>query len=1274
MHFPIVGPLNQLMLFGLSSPPNLPTNSAYKAIISFSDITQVIGTSVTLDARASDANGNPPKYFYWQYESVPIGSQVPRFSFEKLESDESRVKFTPDIIGFYRIKLIIGDDFYLSEPVYADVYMKILLVPHGQSIVPNVDFIWDYLGSFWNIFTEKEIFSTLWSAYTQIFSNYLLELYQVDRNKSIVTIQDFFQKRWQHYDSEISLDIDQSYMILGDDYAGSQAQSAKDFPDQIGGYVDQITIPIAEGKFSTTPYGKKIGKRIIRYSNSNHILNRGDEGAFPIFPFPVFSLCATEKKEVIQLTTNQYWRLSPTFKHLTIDFEKEGVKFGDYIKLRINLFKDGVAQNSGSILYLPLTGARGTSVGVIWDEEIIDGAPNERLSKEKLLKLAKDLNIEGIVTDVSGNIVYLPNTLGSYLRNTINSIFFKRKYFEEELNFSTNFDFGYFQSKKIVFSIEPLAIIRNKAILLDPEITSIPTLQEYIEQPALTEIDGNKYVVKNGAQSKVIPIYKDPIFFYENLDYIVGQKEFNVYASFTAGSNLVMLTLADLVDRSVEQGDYLAVTGINGQPNGSARNIIITEIVDKNTLRLQLDMTYTAKDVKCKVIRRQQDNYIRYVNNAFKQEDNKLREKNFESTIGIRLWGDVTYFDNGKYVEDNFGTIVKITREQLKKQKISAPYKSAVAGLLYALVKGPSMYNMKIGAQILLGLPFAYYKGRIIEITPNYSKRLDTSPEYGRITIQELDVDNKPTGLISNYFYPRGAQKNGPNWEPVNPQFSGIAVNPITNKEYVVGDLVEQFAPLSKGVEIVDYLSDPVFVKKILNSPEGQLVKFHTFFLRTNTDLFSGSDLSFVSQYVKTVKPVYLFSRTVSERTFSDEVLVTDALRMVIRENLFDTPYLSLPSAVKFDYYNDSPTIYTIDGKIYCRYIKGKDLIVSSNTATSNAGGFINPRANEAHDTPYLLPNDYLIIYNGINQGTYLINSILSDTSLDVPGIPFSSEDQLTFAIYREIKNPIWTSSASITQGIDTFTVSSGLLSAGVAVGDSIFFYQTNRTKIYRIVGLTATTMTLDRNFEEMTSFYDFVIYRSGLLSKYLLSDDSYIFTGTLTNGNPWVNVAFAPEKTLTKKGDVMYNDKYPPFEILDYDETFPGIYVTPTPSVTDAVQAKIFRNSAPEGFPSDITLIDLQDVPTIEILPNTSTATTIAGNDVVTFSIGTDLSLWKIKPGDFFVVKAGPDSTVNIGYGLGIYVIVEVQTVTQIKLTRPLTANINILTYGIRRTVDACN
>jgi hypothetical protein len=638
------------------------------------------------------------------------------------------------------------------------------------------------------------------------------------------------------------------------------------------------------------------------------------------------------------------------------------------------------------------------------------------------------------------------------------------------------------------------------------------------------------------------------------------------------------------------------------------------------------------------------------------------------------LWSEVTYYDNGKYIEDNFGSIVHITREQLRKQNITAPFKSVTAGLLFALIKGPSMYNMKIGAQILLGLPFAYYKGRIIDITPNYSYRLDHSPEFGRITIEELDTDGNKTGLTSNYFYPRGAQKNGPNWEPVNPEFSGIAINPTTNKEYILGDIVEQFAPLSKGVEIVDYLSNPDFTNKVLNSPEGQIKKYHTFFLRANTDIFSGPDLSFVSKYVNAVKPAYLFSKTISERSFSDDVNITDVLRISVIENMFDAPYLSLPSAPKFDFYNDSPTIYTLDGKIFCRYIKGHDLTVSSATATSNSGGFINPRINEDHDTPFLLPEDLLIIYNGANQGTYTVNSVVSDTQIDVVGTPFSSESNLTFSVYRQIKNSIWNSSASVTQGNSSFTISSGALSAGVAVGDLIFFYQTKKTKNYRIVGITASSITLDRNFEEMTSIYDFVVVRAGLLTKFLLSDENtYIFTGTLTNGSPWIKVDNTPEKTLTRKGDTFYNDKYPPFEILDYDETVPAIYALPTPTVTDAVQGKVFRNSAPEGFPIDHTLIDLQDVPSMEIVPSTSTATTIAGNDVVTFSVGTNLAAWNILPGDFFIAKAGPDSLIDIGYGPGVYVVAESQS-TQIKLTRPLAATINMLVYNFKRTVDPCN
>ncbi len=162
--FLLTGATSSLITFGLSAP-NLPINEQYTARTSVSDETVIIGSSLKIDARHSTTDtGDPVKYYYWSFSAVPIGSSIARVGFEDLEVDSSIVQMTPDLTGFYRGQLIVGDDNYNSNPVYFDVYVKIIDVPTGQGLTPKADFIWDYLGDFWNLFADKKIFTVMWSS------------------------------------------------------------------------------------------------------------------------------------------------------------------------------------------------------------------------------------------------------------------------------------------------------------------------------------------------------------------------------------------------------------------------------------------------------------------------------------------------------------------------------------------------------------------------------------------------------------------------------------------------------------------------------------------------------------------------------------------------------------------------------------------------------------------------------------------------------------------------------------------------------------------------------------------------------------------------------------------------------------------------------------------------------------------------------------------------------------------------------------------------------
>ena len=1264
MIFPFTNPTNTFLTFGLGRTP-LSVNPAFKAKQSIDDITVIIGSSVLIDARQSQLDtGDPPTFYFWRFSAIPIGSSVPRVGFESLESDDSVVSFIPDATGFFRVELIISDGVYDSNPVYSDIYVKIIDVPTGQGLVPDGSFIWDYLGDFWNLFADKRIFSLMWSSYIQVFTNRLLSLYQIDNNKSINTIQDFFQRKWLNFNPELQLEDEDSYLILGEDYCGNGSFSNHINGDLTELLVDQISIP-TDGSFlpnlAVTPYGKKTGKRIIKYWDSAHNINRFDYVDF-FFAGPTkFNLLFTKKQEVINSNLPHPWRLCYTLGSFTKDFEQLGVKVGDRLKIALQIAVDGKATGQSSFIYLPIIAVSENQLGFSFAETLQTTVQDTGLSNEVILQIAKDLQIDGVTSDLLGNVIYLPNTIGKFIHDVLLSVDFKRKYFEDQL-LITELSLGYFQSKKVTILAKPVSVFRYKAISIPEEVISIPTLQEYIEQPGFSETpDGKKYVIKDASQREVIQIYRNPLFLFENLDFITSKEELEVQANFAASNQTVFSTFGDFVDRSIEQGDILRVTGLNGNSFGGERDYTIIG-VRASELDIQPLPTYTTNNTKCKIIRRLKGNYLRFVDGAFKATGP------LSLTQPPNLWSEVTYFDNGKTVEDNFGILVSITREQLKKQQIKSPYKAAVAGLLYGLAKGPSIQNLKIGAQILLGLPFTYYKGIIREIKPDYQLGDKFEPKIGRVTIEETDTMGNPTGLTINYFYPQGAQiLTAGKWVPLNPLFSGLAINPLTGIEYKMGDVVEQFSPLSKGIEVIDYLSDPTYVNSIASSFEDQLRKYHTIYLRANTDIFNGPDFVFVSNYLRLVKPAYLFLKNIIEKDLQDDVNIEDKLTINIGLDMFDINGLSLPAANKFDYYNDSPQIFTMDGRMFTRYIKGFDLVTSVSTGISQAGGFVTQRINELHDSPYVLAGDRLVIYNGTNNGIYDVTSVTDDQTIVTTGI-FDAASNQTFSLYREVKNPITTGSCSITNGNTTVTLPAGDLSTGIAVGDSIFFYSTTRSRIYRIVQIVGTTITLETPIIEATATRNFVIYREGLLTTYLLSDSvTYPFTINFFMGNPWADVTNSYSKLIVKKGDTLQTLAGTNYEIVDFNETANAVYLNPTPGFTGADDCQIVRNYIPTGFSVDINTICIQDVVELELLPSVSTAVCISGNAIVTFSGGTNLSDWNVLPGDFFKLYTGTDSGIDIGYGLGVYVIAEC-TATQVTLTRPLLQTQNTATYSIIR------
>jgi hypothetical protein len=231
-----------------------------------------------------------------------------------------------------------------------------------------------------------------------------------------------------------------------------------------------------------------------------------------------------------------------------------------------------------------------------------------------------------------------------------------------------------------------------------------------------------------------------------------------------------------------------------------------------------------------------------------------------------RMWAETTFLDNRPLIEANFGIPVEFTLDNLEEAQSDLDYLSAVRGLWYSFLNGPTMNNLRIGMQILLGLPFAEEDGIIEEI------RDDFSPNQGRILVK----DKANEQIVRAYTYPVVLE---------------VEVNPATGVKYVAGDEVTQFAPLVEGSEIIDYIKDPRWFEGILNQGVFfEVEKFHKFMARVDSAAFNLSALLFVRDFILKIKPTYTFPLFVVRLEIADsDVSVTDDIVYKGTLSLFDS-------------------------------------------------------------------------------------------------------------------------------------------------------------------------------------------------------------------------------------------------------------------------------------------------------------------------------------------------------------------------------------------------
>jgi hypothetical protein len=690
----------------------------------------------------------------------------------------SNPTFFPDVTGFYRFDLTVSDGLLDSLP--STVVVNVVDSPLPRGIIPEADFLFDYLSDYWKLLEDGGPIVTFWSSLAQIAASELFTLWQHDYGKSLRDIQRTFLRRWLHYDLLIGEPVPEmttlrvfyggrltSTMAAG----GVGGVSGTTFVVSSGVHANRTIKVLTANPVTASQLALEVGNRLLevdsRYTTTVITLQSGSQVVRVNAPFPF----------TISSSTNPV--MSNGMSTLA---SGAGVALGARV-YRVDQSLLGLGLQEDDLLTL---GGQSFRVAQVIDDPS-DTFPFQRVS------LKTDIPATGVGEWTLSGYVH-----SEFLDFYSGLIFRGDALYFEVVDFTTNGT-----ADPVLLQVEALGVAEDSTSNL-----------------------GFTVSMELGAA-------------------LAEPQQFDVY-------------LAKIVRRT-----YLPIdTTIVDIPT----LIELIEIQDdKATLRRNLDFFIEEfRGTHC----------IRFVSGW-----DGLTGDVWEAAVPPdRLWAEYTYIDNSATIQANFGLLADLSMDKAALLPGNVDYLSAVRGLWYAYMNGPTLFNLRVGSQILLGLPFAEEAGTIQEI------RTDFSPTSGRMLIQ----DAARTEIVRSYTFPRALLPE---------------TNPATGARYAAGDTVAQFAPLVEGVEIVDYVKDPKWFQGLLNQgifyePE----KYFQFLVQVDSAAFGVEPLLFVEEFVLKIKPTYTYPFFLVTYTVGDtEFSVTDTLEVDVDIYMYDSLCSNLRSSTGFD-------------------------------------------------------------------------------------------------------------------------------------------------------------------------------------------------------------------------------------------------------------------------------------------------------------------------------------------------------------------------------------
>jgi hypothetical protein len=830
----------------------------------------------------------------------------------------------PDVQGIYRYELVVNDGEIDSEPAEVLANMVGAQAPFG--VEPNVAPIWRALGSEWQLIENRGVFEEAWRASAQILGAKLLEAWQYHYNFSIRDVQPTFQKKWVPFRTLVTETAPDTAEVLPR-YGVSQGTHQFELSDPVvtGDTLD-IEIftgltPTETATVSITLTGDTLDQIIADLNASLAGVNITAYGYTPSEDNGLYRFSGEAGFAVGSGQFTDTWNIGtatpPAWVTAGTTFVFDGLR-------------------------LTVTGVSPTEITVDQPRIPTGASGDYRVYREVRLGLKSSLRgFRVLPSSTAAATLGFPLDTLSYLSGAAGARAASRTFYAGD---------GIDLVEQGVAADDLLILNNGQAFRID-RVVSGP----------LDPMPNQRLLL-----SEELPFDASASW---SVPSVLRSSEVNYELELVYPGDLVKAEVSDILGEGADdivdvQGVVVGVRGSTVAANlhGFYGYFQAASDYELRVLGVKRRKALALPDETLSVPRLQDaipvganptlwQEQVDYILEPFYREadESEIPALQFRDSVFIDadleppdvLWAEFLILSNEPNVENLFGRLAGFLRDDAALFAKDFNYTAGVAGLLYAEQRGPRVRNIEIGAQILLGQPFAEADGVIIEIRDDYS------PEQGRMIIQD-DDGNTPSEseIFRTYFYTKD-----PNDLSAT---SGLDVNPATEAPWAVGDSISQFSPIGSGVDVLDLYNDPnwyyPFVRTgLLN----EIQKFHTFVVRFQVETVSLANLALLFQFITRVKPTYTEAIILGLQQLEEDLDVADDVEIDLAMDLYEASCPPGPAFMHDDYRGDG-TIWSSydDGVTYYDQINDcPEEVIEFLLTIAWAGGIITHDSIFFYDT-----------------------------------------------------------------------------------------------------------------------------------------------------------------------------------------------------------------------------------------------------------------------------------------------------------------------------------